>query len=328
MNAQILIQAVVQQTMVFVAQLATAGGVRAPLAQVANQALLDLSTELQNQGVKKNVIADMFGMTLRTYHRKLRELSQSYSVEGRTLWEAVLEYVSEHEPTSAGQVYTRFARDDRELVASVLSDLVNSGTCYRSGRGNTAVYRIAPDADFAAGEERARATANEYLVWQAVYRNGPVTREQLLVLTRMSEASCERALTALEADGRALRHAGEPATFTSPRIDVPVGQSRGWEAAVFDHYQAVLSAICAKLSAGEGRSEHKDTTGGATYSLDLWPDHPMRGEVLSTLERVRAMLEDLRARLDAVNATSQRSPSERLLFYVGQHLLTDRDAPR
>jgi hypothetical protein len=40
------------------------------------------------------------------------------------------------------------------------------------------------------------------------------------------------------------------------------------------------------------------------------------------------MLEDLRARLDAVNATSQRLPSERLLFYVGQHLLTDRDAPR
>ena len=73
MNAYLLINAVVQQTMVFIAQLATAGGVRAPLAHVAEQVFLDLTSELQNRGVKKKVIADMFGMALRTYHRRVRE---------------------------------------------------------------------------------------------------------------------------------------------------------------------------------------------------------------------------------------------------------------
>ena len=61
MNAQLLIDAVVQQTMVFIASLATAGGVRAPLAHVAEQVFLDLTNELQNRGVKKNVIADNLG---------------------------------------------------------------------------------------------------------------------------------------------------------------------------------------------------------------------------------------------------------------------------
>src|SRR5262245_33808399 len=61
-NTHLLIDSIVQQTMVFIAQLATAGGVRAPLAHVADQVFLDLTRELQNQGVTKKVIADMFGM--------------------------------------------------------------------------------------------------------------------------------------------------------------------------------------------------------------------------------------------------------------------------
>ena len=90
MNTQMLIETVVQQTMVFIAQIATAGGVRAPLAQVANQVFLELTNELGNQGVTKKVIADMFGMALRTYHRKVRELSAGRTDGGGTLWASVL----------------------------------------------------------------------------------------------------------------------------------------------------------------------------------------------------------------------------------------------
>src|SRR5690606_10604376 len=74
-NTEILINAIVQQTMVFVARLATAGGVRAPLAHVADQVFVDLTEELRKQGVKKKVIADMFGMALRTYHRRAKQLA-------------------------------------------------------------------------------------------------------------------------------------------------------------------------------------------------------------------------------------------------------------
>ncbi len=323
MNAQILIQAVIQQTTVFLAQLATAGGLRAPLTTVANQVFLDLSTELQNHGLRKNVIADMFGMTLRTYHRKIRELSQSQSVEGRSLWEALLEYVRANEPVTAAKVYKRFARDERDVVVSVLADLVNTGFCYRSGRGANAVYRIADAGDFSDDSDRAREVANEYLVWQAVYRAKHATVEQVASTTRLAEDAIKAALPALLADGRV--ELSSEGGYTSSRIDVPVGQSHGWEAAVFDHYQALVAAVCAKLSAGETRAEHGDLTGGATFSLDLWRGHPMEEEVLGTLKSVRAQLENLRDRLDEVNAQKGQPPDERLVFYFGQHFKSDRE---
>jgi len=324
MNAQILIQAVIQQTTVFLAQLATAGRLRAPLAQVNSQVFLDLSTELQNQGLKKNVIADMFGMTLRTYHRKVRELSQSRSVEGRSLWEAVLDFVRQEEHVSALEIDQRFARDDRDVVAGVLGDLVDSGFCSRSGRGSRAVYRLAPAGDF-EDPTSARDVAQEYLVWQTVFRHGSLDFERLLLLTRLPEEACRQALDALVAAGRVERSGTDPQQLSSTELDVPVGQSEGWEAAIFDHYQAMLGALCAKLQRGDNRAERHDETGGATYSLDLWPGHPLEQEALGCLERVRVTMENLRERLDQVNRGQEQKVSERLVFYVGQHFKTNRN---
>ena len=322
MNAQILIQSVVQQTMVFIAQLATAGGVRAPLATLANQVFLDLSDELQSQGIRKSVIADMFGMTLRTYHRKVRELSQSRSVEGRTVWEAVLEFLREREPISGNAVYQRFTRDERDVIASVLNDLVNSGLVYRAGRGGSAVYRVADAADFLDQDPSTLVAANEYLVWQAIYRSGPLNRTQLEALTHLDPSACQAALERLAEAERIKRHTheGQAPTFTSDRLDVPVGQEQGWEAAVFDHYQAMVAAISAKLTGGAGRAERRDVIGGATYSLDVRPGHPLEGEVLGTLARVRAQLEDLRARVDLANAGSEGHTRTRVVFYMGQYV--------
>jgi hypothetical protein len=65
-NLQLLIDSIVRQTTVLLAQLATAGGYRAPLAHVANQVFLALSDELFAQGVSRRASADMFGMALRS----------------------------------------------------------------------------------------------------------------------------------------------------------------------------------------------------------------------------------------------------------------------
>ena len=93
-NTQLLVHGIVQQTTVLIAQVATAGGIRAPLARVANQVFLDLTGELTAQGLGKHVIADMFGMALRTYHRKVRAVSESQTERGRSVWEAVLEHAA------------------------------------------------------------------------------------------------------------------------------------------------------------------------------------------------------------------------------------------
>jgi hypothetical protein len=328
-HTPVLIDAIVQRTMVFIAHLATAGGVRAPLAHVANQVFLELTEELQNQGVKKKVIADMFGMALRTYHRRVRELQSSQTDTGRTLWEVVLEYLREEEPVSTQRIHQRFRYDDPELLSGVLNDLVNSGLAYRSGRGDSAVFRLADESDFDSGEAD-RGEASTYVVWLAAYRHGPATAQDLSDHARLSLETTERALSGLVRDGRVTLEpaaAEHGARYASERFDVPMGTSSGWEAAVLDHFEAMITAISTKLTRGTGRSGAEDTSGGSTWSLDVWPGHPLEQEAKHSLSRLRQQIEDLRARIDAHNRDAHKSPAlEQVIVYLGQYVRAGEEA--
>lgn len=307
--------------MVFIAQLATAGGVRAPLAHVAEQVFADLTRELSNRGVKKNVIADMFGMALRTYHRRVRELGESKTDSGRSVWEAVLGFIRDRGTVSGHDVLVRFGGDDAEVVSGVLSDLAHSGLVYRAGRGDGARYRIADDADF-SGDDETATTAREHLVWLAVYRHGPVDENGVREYTRLGAAACASALDALMRSGRIVEaRAATGSTYTADRFEVPLGASVGWEAAVLDHFQAMVGAIITKLGRGRASGAPSDEVGGSTWSLDVWRGHPLEPEAKSLLRTTRARLEELRARIDAHNAAAPRpGEGERVIFYAGQNV--------
>src|SRR5258705_12622665 len=88
MQLKLLIDGIVRQTTVLIAQLSTASGVRAPLAHVADQVFVELAREIEAQGVRRQVVADMFGMALRSYQKKMRRLAEGETVRERTLWEA------------------------------------------------------------------------------------------------------------------------------------------------------------------------------------------------------------------------------------------------
>src|SRR5512134_1265714 len=127
MTVQLLIDAIVRQTTVLIAQLATSGGVRAPLAHIANQVFLELSREVESQGVSKQVSADMFGLALRSYRRRIQRLEASATDRGGSLWEALLDYLGKVGVVTRTDVLRRFHRDDPELVKSVLHDACESG---------------------------------------------------------------------------------------------------------------------------------------------------------------------------------------------------------
>src|SRR5215831_11231026 len=130
MNTELLIDAVVRQTTVLIAHLATARGARTPLADIAGQVFADLARELHRQGVSRKVAADMFGMALRTYRRRVQRLAESQTLIGRSLWEAVYEYVGQRPVTTRADVLHHFCRDDEGTVRGVLEDLVESGLVY------------------------------------------------------------------------------------------------------------------------------------------------------------------------------------------------------
>jgi hypothetical protein len=318
-----LIQSIVRQTTVLIAQLATSGGSRAPLAQVASQVFLDLVGELERQGVSRKVTADMFGLGLRTFQRKIRRITGSSTERGRTLWEAVLDYVQDRGIVTRTEILQRFSRDDDGLVRSVLHDLCDSNLVFQSGQGAHAVYRAVSDDEIGALGQRRSGEGLDELVWAIVYRQGPLTREDLAVVAHLGGPELEHALERLLASGRIERAGdGETATYHAGTLCVPFGSPVGWEAAVFDHFQAMVKTIVCRLREDRAAPNLTDRVGGSTYTLDVWPGHPLEEEAVATLARLRATLGELRKRVEAFNAehpTPERYTQ--VVLYAGQCLI-------
>src|SRR5690606_16848365 len=97
----------------------------------------------------------------------------------------------------------------------------------------------------------------------------------------------------------------------------------GWEAAVFDHYKAVVATVLARLGK-QTASSAEDTVGGSTFTIDVWPGHPLMGEVVGTLKQVRSTLGDLRRRVIEYNQGHPRpSDYSRVVIYAGQNLISE-----
>lgn len=309
MNTELLIDAIVRQTTVLLAQLATGSGGRAKLANPANQVFLDLVNELKTQGMTHAVIADMFGLALRSYHKKLKRLSEGDSDRGKSLWTTVLEHIHGKGPVLRAELLRRFRHEDETTLRGILKDLVDAGLVYASGQGDNAMYRALDATELAqAASGNLQSTVN--MVWVAVYRHSPLSWATLLQVLPAEPALITRALETLLGDGRVARRErdGQP------------GTPGGWEAAVFDHYQAVVTTICNKLTL-VNQGVDADDVGASTFRYDVWDGHPLHGEVLSLLRRVREQMRDLRQRVESHNAATaapEEVNGEQLIAYVGQ----------
>src|ERR1041384_4748843 len=164
LNIQLLIDSIVRQTTVLIAQLATSGGVRAPLAHVANQVFLDLANEPEAQGGSRKVSADMFGMALRAYVRKVSRLSESSTDRGRSLWEAVYDHLGKHGVVTREEVIQSFHRHAEPLVRGVLHDLTESGLVFATGSGPRSVYRAATEEELGRLRQFTQGRVDE-LLW-------------------------------------------------------------------------------------------------------------------------------------------------------------------
>jgi len=319
MNVGLLIDAIVRQTMVLIAQLATSGGLRAPLAHVASQAFIELSRELESQGVGKKVSADMFGMALRTYQRRTQRLSQSLTDRGRSLWEAVLEFIQQSEGVTRTEVLRRFRHDDEASLKGVLRDLSESGLVFTAGSGRGASYRAATDEELGRLRSGNDRVGLEAVVWSFVYREGPIDAARLCSLTSVPRDELDPILEELVSSGRAERvESAGSVTYRSRELVLGLEDATGWEASVLDHFTTMVRTIAKKLAHAE-RATAKDENGGSTYHFDLFRGHPLEGEVLSELSRFRTRMSALREQVDRVNAEhGEQRLTLRVDAYYGQ----------
>ncbi len=323
MSVPLLVAALVRQTTVLIAQVATVGGVRAPLAQVADQVFLDLVRELEHQGVSRKVSADMFGMGLRSFLRRIQRLSESSTEHGRSLWQAVLGFLRENSVVTRARVLERFCRDEEAQVKSVLYDLCQSGLVFATGTSGDLAYRAATEQELQSMRQSRSGEGLEELVWVLVYSMGPVTRDDLFALGGVAAADLDRALDRL-VQSRRIVATGTPARYATSEFSIARGASVGFEAAIFDHFQAMVQTFCCRLRGEQTELradgvEPEESVGGSTYSFDLWQGHPYATEVLTTLALVRERLSALRKKVEAHNAeVGMPARFERVTCYAGQ----------
>jgi hypothetical protein len=278
---------------------------------------LDLASEIEAQGVTRKVAADMFGLALRSYQKKVQRLTESATMRDRTLWEVVLDFLAEQGSVTRERLFERFRRDSAEDVAAVLNDLVGQGIVYSTGRGASSVFGLSSDADRKRVVAGDRSESAQALVWLSLYRQA-MSRRELHASLALDAVDVDQALSNLEREGRVRDVSGK---FRADTFVVPVGAAKGWEIAVFDHFSAVARAIAAKLRRGAPQSGADDVIGGATLTFELSASHPLRDEVRGLLRRVRNDVNELWSRVGEHN---ERQPiadgdKELVTFYFGQN---------
>ncbi len=323
MDIRLLTDTVVRHTTVLLAQLATAAGARAPLANLANQVFLDLARELEAQGVRRKVVADMFGLALRSYQLKMQRLVDQNDVQP-SLWQGVLSTLEQGSATRE-ELESTFVHASPASLAAILHDLVESGFIYSSGRGRHAVYGVTPERD----KKRLEATESVQFVanrlWLLLATGGNCTPEQLKSKLGRGEEHFEPALESLIRSGRVEREgSGDDEHLRALSFHIPVGADNGWEAAVCDHFGAVTTALAAKLQDGRARAD--DAIGGGTLRFTVHDTHPHKQDVVGLLKKIRQLTDEL---WEKVSEYNQKHPppeeTTKVTFYFGQHLLSSAD---
>ncbi|HEX2731596.1 MAG TPA: hypothetical protein VHM70_08330 [Polyangiaceae bacterium] len=321
MNLRLLIDGIVRQTTVLIAQLSTTSGVRSPLVQVADQVFLQLSRELESQGVTRAVAADMFGMALRAYQKKIARVAESASVQGMTLWEAIYDFVETESPTRS-RLLERFRNDGEREVLAVLRDLVSNGMVFVTGEGANAAYGITSERMQSQVLQARDFEATVHVVWLKVFQ-GVGTAAELATSLGIAEEEVRNALDELHKSGRIKHQEGR---WSTRRVHIPMGAVAGTEAAMLDHFRAVCNVLTARSRASleaepdaSASSKANSGDGGSTFCFAIHPGHPHEQEVLNLLKRSRTEVQRLWDAVAAHNQAREPEPDTRYVtFYCGQ----------
>jgi hypothetical protein len=198
------------------------------------------------------------------------------------------------------EVLARFDRDEDALVRGVLHDLADSGLVFCSGSGAQTTYRAASDDELRYMRGARSGSGADELLWVVIYREGPIDRDQILARGGVRKEDLDACLQRLLDSDRIRRE--DDGRFSAREFFVGLADTVGWEAAVFDHYHALVKTICCKLSPDPELQLPPSAIGGSTYTFEVWPGHPCYDEVLRIVGDFRQAQSALRQRVEAYNA--------------------------
>jgi hypothetical protein len=248
---------------------------------------------------------------------------------GRSLWEAVLEHLRSRDSATRIEILQRFCADDESQVKAVLHDLCESQLVLSSGSGASTTYRAVSGDELVALQKGRGAAGLDELLLAVIYREAPLPADEIARRAKLTDEEAEPILARLVQEGR-IEHSLRDgvAHYQAKTLLVPVGASAGWEAAMFDHFKALVTTIICRVRDDSATPRLTDRVGGSTYTVTVWPGHPLAEEVCGTLGRLRTELTDLRERVKKVNDQGAIPDAHtRVVVYFGQSLIDEGNGP-
>ena len=313
MNTDLFIDGILRQTAKLVVRVATHAGERANVGHVADVMFSYMAEELEARGVGRKLAADMFGIRLRSYQKKVQRTAMSRTFRGKTLWQAVRALLLRRGRVARGELLGVLRRDDPVIIGAILNDLVRAGVVECRGRGDAAVYHVVDRRDAPADEDDSLLA---FRVWSSVDR-APIGVDGLARRLHLKRAHI-RALTDELVRSGSLR-LDDDGKLRAQRYEIASTDPGGFEAAMIDHLTAVTENVVDRLEA-KARGEERPG-GGTTLAFVIHDSHPYRDETLALLETLRGRTDEL---WRVVADHNQREPHakkqrrQKVRFYLGQ----------
>ena len=300
--------------------LAAQDPLRMSFAGIAEKTVLDIVETLRTSGMSQEAVAATLDLTITGFQSKMKRLREAYREQqpgtGRrpTLLERVYGFVAD---ADAGKVTyvdveRHFKGVKRDSLGGVLHHLAQGGLLKVDGRGARRKYSA-----------MERIEARDSTVFDAsvvLYRAGPMTLPDLAEHLRADEETCRGFLEQFER-ASLLEVGGGPEGETYRVIDyhIPIDSPEGYEAALWDHINAAVHAICKKIRMSRHRAMPDDRTGGTTFSFLAPVGHPLSAEISAFLSDTRTQMESWLDRARVLQDTEPQNQAwERITIYTGQ----------
>lgn len=280
MDVESLVHLVAVQAAGLIGRLATSEGGRAPMATLESTFMRALVSELEQQGLSQRVIADMFGVSVRTYQRSLLRWG---APEGAgSLWAEVLEFVDRREVCSKEEIFAHFHAEESATVTAMVRDLVKSGrlkTVTRRGQRLLALCDAAP----------SRSAPPDVALAVFIAAFGPQTVAELAAQIGHSHEETaalvaewvDKDILAPVPDTTPTRYRGRPGLDRFVGKDISVG--------VLVHVAAMVSTLKAALALPRD-SDVEAHARMRTWIFDVWDGHPHADDIAAKLAASDALL--------------------------------------
>ena len=196
-----LVYAIAYEAGAMTAHLANEKGVRRPINWVGDIFFLGVVDELERQGVPKKVAADLLGMSLRTYQRRIAQARASQS-SAQSLWSLVSARLKKR--ATKQDILSWFDPSYHAQIGSILRDMVVHHWAHKDAHG---YYTLEPDRGIWTDD-----MVEDY-AWIEAHLKNTRDVEEWAERTGVPQARWEEALERLEGLESLVKHSNSDEGF-------------------------------------------------------------------------------------------------------------------